>query len=178
MQLGFKAVNPSSHEVNKIWNWIKTKSKPNSFFTSGKQWKAAAPPRRGKAAENWRKVKMEVLEAVNGGPLQFWNRKLLMLIYNSSSSLHCICTFKKVDMEWYVIPRNTFFNTLCKPSSATAHCLYIIFTLLHCLHYPHCLRCFYTAHTAYTTYAAKHCLQYSKNANIYIALWLERCYTW
>ena len=100
MQLGFKAVNPSSHEVNKIWNWIKTKSKPNSFFTSGKQWKAAAPPRRGKAAENWRKVKMEVLEAVNGGPLQFWNRKLLMLIfYNSSSSLHCICTFKRVDME-------------------------------------------------------------------------------
>ena len=97
MQLGFKAVNPSSsykaHEVNQIWNWIKTKSKPKSFFTSGKQWKAAAPPRRGKAAENWRKVKMEVLEAVNGGPLQFWNGKLLMLlIYNSSSSLHCICT--------------------------------------------------------------------------------------
>ena len=102
MQLGFKAVNPSSsykaHEVNQIWNWIKTKSKPNSFFTSGKQWKAAAPPRRGKAAENWRKVKMEVLEAVNGGPLQFWNRKLLMLlIYNSSSSLHGICMFKKVE---------------------------------------------------------------------------------
>ena len=35
-----------------------------------------------------------------------------------------------------------FFNTLCKPSSATAHCLY--YTALHC----------YTAYTAHIAYAA------------------------
>ena len=157
---------------------------------------------------------MEVLEAVNGGPLQFSNRKLLMLlIYNSSSSLHCICTLyihggvrtshgrekhcnsrkkysrasrKKliqiISVEYFqklfkldgtlivTAVSNSkcyFFNTLCKPSSATAHGLYILFTLFHCLHCPHCLHCFYTAHTAYTTCTAKHCLHNGKNANIY-----------
>ena len=52
MQLGFKAVNPSSsymaHEVNQIWNWIKIKSKPN-FFRVWEAVKSRSATKAGKS---------------------------------------------------------------------------------------------------------------------------------
>ena len=56
MQLGFKAVNPSSsymaHEVNQIWNWIKIKSKPNFFSRLG----SSEKPQRHQGGEKLRKI--------------------------------------------------------------------------------------------------------------------------